>query len=353
MNKPEKLKQGDKVAIVSLSSGMLGEEFCSHNLEIGSRRLKEMGLVPVFMPHALKGIDYVKAHPEKRAEDLKTAFLEAQIKGIFCAIGGDDTYRTLPYLMEDRQFLDAVVNQPKIFSGFSDTTVNHLMFYQLGLQTYYGPAFIPDIGEIANEMLPYTKEAFQGFFQGKKWQEIHSSPVWYDEREDFSKKAMGTDRIRHREERGFELIQGEDGFTGELLGGCLESLYEMCLGGRHEDQVEVCQRYNIFPSKDQWQGKILFLETSEEQPEPSMVRSALELFKEKGIFNAINGVLVGKPQNEKFYEEYKQVFKKVIGNPKLPVLYNVNFGHALPRTVLPYGAKVEVRAKEQRIVLSA
>ena len=48
MNKPRKLQKGDKVAIVSLSSGMLGEDFCRHNIEIGTRRLKEYGLEPVF-----------------------------------------------------------------------------------------------------------------------------------------------------------------------------------------------------------------------------------------------------------------------------------------------------------------
>ena len=58
MNRPYKLKKGDRVAIVSLSSGMLGEKFCSHNLEIGTRRLKEYGLEPVFMENALKGIEY-------------------------------------------------------------------------------------------------------------------------------------------------------------------------------------------------------------------------------------------------------------------------------------------------------
>ena len=52
MKYAEKLKKGDKVAIVSLSSGMLGEEFCSHNIEIGVKRLKEYGLLPVFMPNA-------------------------------------------------------------------------------------------------------------------------------------------------------------------------------------------------------------------------------------------------------------------------------------------------------------
>ena len=40
------------VVKVRLSSGMLGEEFCSHNIEIGVKRLKEYGLEPVFMPNA-------------------------------------------------------------------------------------------------------------------------------------------------------------------------------------------------------------------------------------------------------------------------------------------------------------
>ena len=88
MKYAEKLKKGDKVAIVSLSSGMVGEEFFSHNIEIGVKRLKEYGLLPVFMPNARKGITYLKAHPEARAQDLKDAFFDDSIRGIICAIGG-------------------------------------------------------------------------------------------------------------------------------------------------------------------------------------------------------------------------------------------------------------------------
>lgn len=157
MQKPNPLKRGDKVAIVSLSSGMLGEKSCSHNLEIGIRRLKEFGLEPVFMPNALKGRDYLNRYPQKRAEDLKAAFFDPSIQAIICAIGGNDTYRLLPYLMEDETFIQCVKQNPKLFTGFSDTTINHFMFYKLGLQTFYGPAFITDLGEIADEMLPYTK----------------------------------------------------------------------------------------------------------------------------------------------------------------------------------------------------
>ena len=62
------------VAIVSLSSGIVGEPFVQFAVEIGLRRLKEFGLNVKFMPHARMGIDYVNNHPEKRAEDLLDAF---------------------------------------------------------------------------------------------------------------------------------------------------------------------------------------------------------------------------------------------------------------------------------------
>ena len=86
------------VGIVSLSSGIIGEDFIRFEVEIGLRRLREYGLTVKFMPNARKGIDYIREHPEKRAEDLLRAFRDPDIDMILCAIGGDDTYRLLPYL---------------------------------------------------------------------------------------------------------------------------------------------------------------------------------------------------------------------------------------------------------------
>lgn len=60
-------------AIVSLSSGTIGEAFARHELEIGIRRLEGFGLSVRFMPHALKGIEFLNNHPEARAEDLLAA----------------------------------------------------------------------------------------------------------------------------------------------------------------------------------------------------------------------------------------------------------------------------------------
>ena len=62
------------------------------------------------MPHALKGSEFVYEYPELRAKDLMDAFSDETISAVFCAIGGDDTIRILPYIN-----LSTIQNNPKIF----------------------------------------------------------------------------------------------------------------------------------------------------------------------------------------------------------------------------------------------
>ena len=346
---PEVLKTGGRAAIVSLSSGILGDDSCKQYIDIGVRRLKEFGLEAVFMPNALKGSEYLDKHPEKRAEDLKAAFLDDSISAVICAIGGEDTFRTLPYLMEDEEFIKAVHDHPKVFTGFSDTTTNHLMFYRLGMQTFYGPCFICDLADLSDEMLPYTKAAFENFFKPVSEWEIRPSEIWYENRYHYSPVTKIRERIPYRENRGFELLQGESVFSGELLGGCLDSLSDMLTGARYAEEKDINKKYDIFPSAEEWQGKILFIETCEECPPPETYRRYLGALKERGVFENINGIIAGKPMDEKYYEEYKTILPEAAGRKDLPILFNVNFGHSLPRTVLPYGAKCTVDAEKQVI----
>lgn len=77
-----------KIGIVSLSSGLMGENFIKHELHIGFGRLKHYGIEVEFLPHALKGIEFIKSHPECRAQDLLTAFMDDSMDMILCAIGG-------------------------------------------------------------------------------------------------------------------------------------------------------------------------------------------------------------------------------------------------------------------------
>lgn len=342
MIKPNKLNKGDKVAIVSLSRGLLGMPFAKHELELGIKRLEEFGLVPVIMPHALKDIDYVREHPEDRASDLKQAFLDDSIKGIICAIGGDDTYKTIPYLMEDDEFIEAVKSHPKLFTGFSDTTNNHLMFSKLGLETFYGPCLICDLAELDKEMLPYTKETFSKFFEEENGYEITSSPVWYMERTSYGEDQVGIPRIVKEETHGYEILNGSGVVTGKLYGGCIESLYDAYTSERNGNEYEIYTKYNILPTLEEWKEKILFLETSEEKMTPETLERDLRYFKDKKILESVKGIIVGKPMDEAYYEEYKEVYKKVFSDLNTPVLFNVNFGHSVPRTIIPYGAEATI-----------
>ncbi len=137
MIKPKKLVKGDKVAIISLSSGLLGEPYMTYQRDLIFKRLNEFGLEVVLTPNSLKGREFIEKNPQARAEDLKWAFRDDSIKGIICAIGGIDTYKTVPFLLDDESFINNVKNNPKVFIGYSDTTSNHLMFHRIGLTTYY------------------------------------------------------------------------------------------------------------------------------------------------------------------------------------------------------------------------
>lgn len=334
------------VAVVSLSSGIIGEDSVRFEVELGLERLKEYGLNVRFMPHALKGLEYVREHPEKRAEDLIQAFRDPEIDMIFCAIGGDDTYRLLPYLFDHNELADAVTD--KVFLGFSDTTINHLMLHKVGLPTFYGQAFFSDICEIGPEILPYTKKYFEELITTGSIREIRPSEVWYEERENYSPDQVGVP-LRARPDHGFELLQGAAVFSGKILGGCIDSLYDFFDGERYADMPLLCETYHLFPDAEDWKGRILLLESSEERPSPEKYRQALKYLKGTGVFNAVSGVLAGKPMNETYAEEYKHLLTEVIDRPELPIVFNVNIGHAQPRCIMPFGVEAQVDAEQQTI----
>ena len=335
------------VGIVSLSAGTIGESFVKHEVEIGIRRLEEYGLKVKFLPHALSGIDYVKKHPKERAEDLLEAFCDPEIDMILSAIGGDDTYRLLPYLFNNNELRDAI--KDKVFLGYSDTTMNHLMLSKVGLKTFYGQSFLSDICELDNQMLPYTEKYFKELITTGTIHEITPSDIWYENRTNFDVSQIGIPMVSHPN-NAFELLQGKAEFSGKILGGCIDTLFDLFDGERYEDSPSLCKRYSLFPDRDEWRGKILLLESSEEQMPPEKYRRALNKMKETGIFSVISGVLVGKPMNEKYHDEYRQILKEVIGDSSLPVVCNISIGHALPRCIIPFGVEAHVDTNIQKIL---
>lgn len=338
MMKPKRLQKGDKVAIVSLSRGMLGEKMFLHKYELAKKRLEAYDLRVVAMPNALKGIDYLYEHPEARAQDLMDAFRDKEIKAVFNAIGGDDTIRLLPYI--DFRVLR---ENPKIFTGFSDSTTNHFMMYQAGLVSYYGLSVMGNIAEYVaiNE---YTKELMEKtLFFPQETLEIkcsdfcsyHKDTVWWME------ENMNTPIPRYPN-TGYEILQGKGKVTGELLGGCIDVFPEL-LGT------------SLWPCLEEWRGKLLLIETSEVDMPEMVLTWFLRNLHAQRILHVISGIVVGKPAFEDKIEKYKEVYKQVIGFeaglPDLPIIYNVNVGHAYPIGVFPLGLPYEIDCDKKTLTL--
>jgi muramoyltetrapeptide carboxypeptidase LdcA involved in peptidoglycan recycling len=338
MIKPKRLQKGDTVAIVSLSSGSAGEDLFRHRYEQGKKRLEEVfGLKVKTMPNALKGCDYISKHPEARAKDFMDALKDKNVKGIICNIGGDDTIRLLPYID-----FNVIKNNPKIFMGYSDSTVNHFMMYKAGVTSYYGPAVMCEFAE-NYEMHEYTKKYIKEvLFDNKENITITSSPEWTSEFLDWCHAEYDSQKRKMvKDSHGYEIIQGKGTFEGELLGGCFD-VFPMMIGT------------DIWPKKEEWKNKILFLETSEDEMPPSYLKYYLRNLIAQGVINEINGIIIGKPQNETYYEEYKEIYKKLISEeanrPDLPILYNINIGHTAPMCILPLGQKVRVDLDNKKII---
>ena len=340
MIKPQHLKKGDIVAIVSLSSGMLGEPWAIHKLDIAKIRLEnDFGLKVKVMPNALKGMAYLYDHPEARAQDLMDAFKDKEVKAIFTAIGGDDTIRLLPYID-----FDVIKNNPKIFTGFSDTTVNHLMMRKAGLISYYGASVMNNWAEYI-KINDYTMDALKSIiFEPKEKYEIKSSAVYSLDPDKVYWKEENVNKPRkyYEEKIGYEILQGKGKVQGELIGGCADTFIYL-IGTP------------LWPSVDDFKNKILLLETSEENMSPDILKYILRNLQAQGVLNVINGIVVGKPAFSDYFEEYQETYKTVVGGeakcPNLPIIYNVNVGHAEPIGVFALGCKYEIDCDNKKITL--
>lgn len=256
---------------------------------------------------------------------------------IFCAIGGSDTVRILPFID-----FNVIRNNPKIFMGYSDSTANHFMMYKAGLSSFYGPSIMCEFGEYV-KMFDYTKAAIQNIlFQDTTNYSIPSSPEWSSDFVKWEEQNMLVPKKLQPDTHGYEILQGSGIAQGHLLGGCIE-VFAMVLGTE------------IWPSLENWKNAILFIETSEEKPSPELIKWILRNLAAQGILKVLKGIIVGKPQGETYYDEYKAAIMQVVSSEEhltnLPIFYNVNFGHSMPIGILPYGIMTELNCENKKITL--
>lgn len=326
--KPAKLKRGDKIASVSLSWGGAGDRELSWRYEAGKRRLRdEFSLRVVEMENTLKGSAYLYSHPEKRAEDLMQAFSDPEIRGIFSCIGGDESIRLLPYID-----FDVIRQNPKVFLGYSDTTVAHFMCLKAGLSSFYGASILGEFAENV-QMFDYTKKWIKRtLFETLPLGKLEPAPGWTGERLEWTASNMNSTK-KLMPNRGHELLQGDGNARGRLIGGCVEVL-------------EMMKGTSLWPESSAFDSAILFLETSEDQPEPAYIEYWLRNYGSMGLLQKLSGLVWAKPYQEKYYNEYKASILKIVrdelGLSRLPILYDLSFGHNQPMFCLPYGAMAEI-----------
>src|SRR5450759_4572389 len=148
-----------------------------------------------------------------------------------------------------------------------------------------------------------------------------------------------------RHDDGWHVRQGAGRVTGELFGGCLEVL-------------DWLRGTSAWPVGDEWSGRLLFFEPSEEKPTPLQVERILRSFGVQGIFDRVTGVLVGRARDHSAEEKaaleaaIRGVVAEEFGRPDLPLVANLPFGHTDPQWVLPLGVQAErdVDAQTLRLI---
>ena len=339
MIKPEKLKAGDQIAAVTPSWG--GPGAVPWVYELGKRQIEEeLSLQVIDMPHTCRDQQWLYHNPKARAEDLMQAFADSSIKAIFSTVGGDESVRILPYLD-----LELIKNNPKIFLGFSDMTIIHMACYKAGLSSFYGPSVMVELAEIGG-ILPYTLESIKRtLFSRQTIGELGPS------RSGWTAEFPQWARENHHSKRKLEApmpwktLQGSGTVSGHLLGGCFETL-------------EFIKGTEYWPSLDQWDGAVLFVETYD-APSTVYVEHWLRNYASQGILQRIKGMLFGRPggdqHSEQDFQKYDTALLKIareFGLTDLPILSRLDFGHTDPKLILPYGINTELRCAESRIVIT-
>lgn len=338
--KPQRIQEGDTVATVSLSWG--GPGAFPWKYEYGVRQLESLLSVNVKpMRHVLREAEWLKENPKARADDLMEAFLDPGIKAIISTIGGDDSIRLMPYID-----LDVIRENPKIFMGYSDTTVTHFACRKAGLSSFYGPSIMAGFAENGG-VFPYTANAVRKLLCDPNpmgtWQPNESG--WIAEQHPWAdKELLDKPRILNSPTSP-RYIQGENKVTGHLVGGCLEVL-------------EFIKGTSYWPTLEEWNNAVLFIETSEEAPSPEFLIRVLRNYGAQGILQRVSGILFGRPgglNSDQKFREYDEAIIQVITREyelnNLPIVTHLDFGHTDPMSVLAYGRMIEIDPVAKKICL--
>ncbi|MEO7122586.1 MAG: LD-carboxypeptidase, partial [Lacisediminihabitans sp.] len=131
---------------------------------------------------------------------------------------------------------------------------------------------------------------------------------------------------------------------GPTWGGCIEVIDQIAHAGRMPDVAEL-------------EGAILLLETSEELPTVDEVKRWVRALGERGVLDAVAGVLVARPpvsdlgmatlpadERARLREVQAEIVIEQVAryNPNAVVCVGMPFGHTRPQWIIPHGGTVRL-----------
>ncbi|MGW3288501.1 S66 family peptidase [Streptomyces sp. NPDC001002] len=341
---PSKPSPGDRIAVVSPSSGLPGILPLPH--ELGLARLREeYGLEPVEYPTTRK----MGSTPQERADDLHAAFADPTVKAVMASIGGDDQITVLPLL--DRELIRA---NPKPFFGFSDNT-NLLAFLRTtGIVGFHGAAVMTELGR-PGALHPQTADSLRAALFTSGAYELRPAERWNDVNRDWADPATFDAEPRTRPGTGWTWVNADRVVEGRSWGGCLEIVGWLLMADRE-----------IAHDLSEYDGDVLFLETSEELPAADEVFRTLRNMGERGLLQRFSALLMGRPKTWSFERPnnpaegaryatgQREAVLRAMGiyAPDTTIVFDVDLGHTDPQLVIPYGGLVRVDGPARRITVT-
>lgn len=295
--KPAALRKGQTIGLIAPSSALLEPERlpkCVEALEDAGYRVKTH-------ESCVSRDGYLAGPDALRADAVNRMFMDDQIDAIFCVRGGYGATRILPCLR-----YDAIRQNPKIFTGYSDATALHsALLTRANIVTFHGLMAVPDFARDEGPD-PFSMESF---FRAVS----DPSPTG------FLKNPDGRPL--------FAVASGQA--VGPLIGGNL-SLVASCVGT---------------PYAYRFDGAVLFLEDVNEKL--YAVDRMLHQLKNAGVFDRCAAILLGaftgcesgRPDAD---ERLLRLFNDLFGGLRVPVLSGLQCGHLTPKLTLPFGVSCKV-----------
>ncbi|MEU3250409.1 S66 peptidase family protein [Streptomyces sp. NPDC006997] len=341
---PPKPVPGDRIAVISPSGGLPGVLPLPY--ELGLKRLREeYGLEPVEYPTTRT----MGATPQERADDIHAAFADPDVKAVIASIGGSDQITVLPLL--DRELLRA---HPKPFVGMSDNTNLLLYLRNTGIVGYHGASVMAELGR-PGAMHPQTADSLRAALFTSGAYELRPAERWRDTGRDWADPATFDAEPETRPGTGWTWVNADQVVEGRSWGGCLEIIAWLLMADRE-----------ISHDLSDYDGQVLFLETSEEMPSGEEVFRTLRNMGERGLLQRFSALLMGRPKTwdfarpnspeeaARYAAEQRTAVQRALAAyaPDLLTVFDVDLGHTDPQLVIPYGGTVRVDGPARRITVT-